>query len=923
MSIPPGTQLGRYEIRSQLGAGGMGEVYLARDAQLDRTVALKILPADVASNGERMRRFVQEAKAAAALSHPHIAHIYEVGEAAGTHFIAMEYIEGETLSEKIHREKTPLHKLLMYLAQVAEGLAKAHAAGIVHRDLKPDNIMITHDGYAKILDFGLAKLIERQKGFGSDGGSSEVATAILPQHSTPGMIMGTVGYMSPEQAQGHVKEIDHRSDIFSFGCILYEAATGHRAFAGKDVLDSLHKIVHAPTPQLKDVNADAPPELQRIVRRCLAKEPDKRYQSIKDVAIELDELRQELKDKAALEYSVQPESSGGEVASGSQQVKINSTQDSAVNTTHTEVTRSTSSAEYLLSGMKSHQKSVGVAAVALLVVIGGIGFAVYKFWGKSDKPPQAMKIERLTTNGKSSDAAISPDGKYVVYILDEGGQRSLWTRQVATTSNVQIIPPADVQYTGLVFSPDGSYINFVKSEKPDEPPALYQMPVLGGIQKKLISDINGGAGYSPDGKQLAFVRGNTLIIASSDGTGERILTSLQRTEVFRSEAGQQPAWSPDGKTISCIARGGVASSWKVVEVQVADGTVKTIAAQGWHFIRRIAWLPDKSGLLILGADKPSSRSNQQIWRISYPGGEARRITNDFSDYVGMSLTADSNALAAVQSSRLSNIWVAPDGDAGRAVQIKSGGSNLDGIRGLAWTPDGRIVYYSLAGGARDIWIMNGNGSGQRQLTVDSGRNITAKVTPDGRYIVFISERGDRTTIWRMDLDGGDPKQLTSEGSGYNVAVSPDSLWVFYDGERLRKISIDGGSAMQLTDYPSREPEVSPDGKLIACQYREETDSIWRRAIIPIAGGKPVKVFDLPGSRDDFRWSKDSRSLFYRDTRGSASNIWSFPLDGTPPKQVTNFRSDEIFRFDWSADGKQLVLARGTTTSDVILIRDFR
>ncbi|MBA3356894.1 MAG: serine/threonine protein kinase, partial [Pyrinomonadaceae bacterium] len=312
----------------------MGEVYLALDAQLDRTVALKILPHDVASNGERMRRFVQEAKAAAALSHPNIAHIYEVGEIEGTHFIAMEYIDGGTLREEIHTRKTPLTKLLKYLTQVAEGLAKAHAAGIVHRDLKPDNIMVAHDGYAKILDFGLAKLIEPQKG--RDGGSSEVATAILLQHSTPGMIMGTVGYMSPEQAQGRVKEIDHRSDIFSFGCILYEVATGQRAFEGKDVLDSLHMIVHAPTPQIRDVNADAPNEMQRIVRRCLAKEPEKRYQSIKEVAIELDELRQEFKEKAELEYSVQPESSSGESASSSQRVQINSGQRSAVNATQTE-----------------------------------------------------------------------------------------------------------------------------------------------------------------------------------------------------------------------------------------------------------------------------------------------------------------------------------------------------------------------------------------------------------------------------------------------------------------------------------------------------------------------------------------------------------------------------------------------------------
>ncbi|MFN2515529.1 MAG: serine/threonine protein kinase [Pyrinomonadaceae bacterium] len=243
MLLSPNTSLGRYEILSRLGAGGMGEVYLARDTKLERSIALKILPPSVASNEERMRRFTQEARAAAALNHPNIAHIYKIGETEGTHFIAMEYIDGVTLNEKIHREKTPLKKLLKYLTQVAEGLAKAHAAGIVHRDLKPDNIMIARDGYAKILDFGLAKLIEPQRASGAEShASGETATAILAQHSTPGMIMGTVGYMSPEQAQGKVREIDHRSDIFSFGCILYEAATGQKAFEGKDPLDSCTRL---------------------------------------------------------------------------------------------------------------------------------------------------------------------------------------------------------------------------------------------------------------------------------------------------------------------------------------------------------------------------------------------------------------------------------------------------------------------------------------------------------------------------------------------------------------------------------------------------------------------------------------------------------------------------------------------------------
>src|SRR5205807_10461876 len=294
--IAPNTRIDRYEIRSLLGKGGMGEVYLAEDLRLHRKIALKILPAEVAADRDRMRRFEQEATAAAALNHPHIAHIYEIGQSEGTHFIVIEHIDGDTLRDKIHRDKAPLQKLLKYLTQVAEGLTKAHAAGIVHRDLKPDNIMITRDNYAKILDFGLAKLVEPQgQKLEREGGSSEVATAMMLHHSIPGTILGTVGYMSPEQAQGRTGEIDHRSDIFSFGCLLFEAATGRKAFEGKDTLDSLHNIVHAPTPVIKDLNPVAPDDLQRIVRRCLAKDPDKRYQSIKEVSIELDEIRQELK----------------------------------------------------------------------------------------------------------------------------------------------------------------------------------------------------------------------------------------------------------------------------------------------------------------------------------------------------------------------------------------------------------------------------------------------------------------------------------------------------------------------------------------------------------------------------------------------------------------------------------------------------
>jgi serine/threonine-protein kinase len=357
--ISPGTRLSHYRIISKIGAGGMGEVYLAEDARLDRKVALKILPAELADHRDRMRRFTQEAKSAAALNHPNIAHIYEIGESDGLNFIAMEFIQGLTLREQIHKEQTELRKLLRFLQHAADGLARAHAAGIVHRDLKPDNIMITRDGHAKILDFGLAKLIEQQPIPRAD--SSEVATAVMPQYSTPGAIIGTVGYMSPEQAQGKTKEIDQRSDIFSFGCILFEAATARKPFEGDSLVKSLHRVIYEPVPSITDLNPYAPAELQRIVRRCLAKDPDERYQSIREVAIELKELRREL-ESGGKETTV-PSSSGG-ISSAAQTIPP----DGGTSNTHP-----TSSAEFAVSGIK-RRRLAGAITILVLIAAAAVLF---------------------------------------------------------------------------------------------------------------------------------------------------------------------------------------------------------------------------------------------------------------------------------------------------------------------------------------------------------------------------------------------------------------------------------------------------------------------------------------------------------------------------------------------------------------------
>lgn len=426
MTISSGTRLGRYEIRSKIGAGGMGEVYLAEDTKLDRKVALKILPAELASNRDRMERFVREAKSAAALNHPNIAHIYEIGESNRTNFIAMEFVDGKTLREKFQQHNSELRSLLKHLLQIADGLAKAHAAGIVHRDLKPDNIMITKDGHAKILDFGLAKLSEQ----GAVASGSEDATRKVM--TNPGVIMGTVGYMSPEQAQG--KAVDQRSDIFSFGCLLYEAATGRKPFVGDSTVDTLHKIIHDPAPAISDFNTSAPAGLQRLIRKCLAKEPDKRYQTIRDAANDLEELIEELKVLSDIERSVVPSSPSTISGSSDSTAAVGSSSTAAVSAP-------ASSAEFIVAGIRRHRLGVSVALAVLLGA--GVLFGYYLYTRSSRATISSIAV--LPFQNRSSDA----DTEY----LSEGLAESLIYR-LSQLPGLKVSPTTSVlRYKGKEVDP--------------------------------------------------------------------------------------------------------------------------------------------------------------------------------------------------------------------------------------------------------------------------------------------------------------------------------------------------------------------------------------------------------------------------------------------------------------------------------------
>jgi eukaryotic-like serine/threonine-protein kinase len=971
MSLTVGSIIGHYKITSLLGVGGMGEVYKAQDLNLERPVALKILPEHLVEDADRVRRFVQEAKSASALNHPHIITIYEIGQANPSqitqipqaenaesnldasasssgviHYMAMEFVDGVTLHNKIHKDGKDLKKLLNYLAQAAEGLAKAHSAGIVHRDLKPENIMITSDGYAKILDFGLAKLVEASepKAAAPTGAELEEAATAMMNKTQPGMVMGTLGYMSPEQVKG--KEIDQRSDIFSFGCILYEATTNHKPFKGDSLIDSLHKIIYSQPEPIKELNPHAPVELQRIVRKCMAKDPAERFQSIKDVAIDLRDLVREYDLQPTVSgLYMQPTPSGSHsVLSGAQANPLPTTSQPPYQMTGQHEISFTDPNQAVASGSisgvvtgaiptlrRKRWMLAGGLIVFALVAVSLLYALVWHRQAKSRSAPgfQTTKITKLTNTGKSAGAVISPDGKYVAHVSLDEGKQTLLVRQTATSGNVTVVPPDESLIEGLAFSPDSNFIYFTKRKQEDAIRNLYKVPSLGGTPPtKVLEDVDSAISFSPDGKRFAFIRfypvkgESALLVVNEDGSNEQRIALRERGNFFMAAA-----WSPDGKVLAAPARrtdDGV--RFELLVVQLSDGSEQVIGTQKWAVITSLAWLADGRGLMVSGMERGPSTNKLQLFQISYPEGKARRLTDGLTNYAGVSLTKDSASLVTLHANAITQLWVAPNGEAGRAKQVTSGSINYSF---LSWTPDARLVCMSDESGTAEIWIMDGEGKNKKQLTSNAGVNVYPSVAADGSYIVFNSNRGNDPNVfqvWRMNLDGSNPKQLTQGASAFYPTITPDGKWVVYavlsesGMPNLWKMPIDGGEAVQLTTNLSAWPKVSPDGKFIACQYHDEQpNSLPKIAIIPIEGGQPVKTFPIQQSQ--VTWTNDGKGIMYVDRKGGVSNIWLQPIDGGAPKQLTQFQSDNILSYAWSRDGKQMICSRGNETTDVILIKD--
>ena len=895
--LKEGQQIGHYEIAGLIGKGGMGEVYAAEDTRLKRRIALKLLPAEYTKHKDRLRRFQQEAQTASALNHPNILTIHELGEVDGRQFIATEFVEGETLRERMRRARLSLTETLNIATQVASALAAAHKAGIVHRDIKPENIMLRPDGYAKVLDFGLAKLTEHFEVVDQVRAGDEV-------NVSSGLLLGTVKYMSPEQARG--QQIDPRSDIFSFGVVLYEMVAGRAPFEAKTANDLTAAILSAEAQPLFDV----PEELQLIINRTLYKDRAERYQTVADLLNDLAQL------KANLELELRLQKPTANLA---QRAGTTREPGSGAWTRELKTVDTSPTAQYHIGSTR--RRKIGATLVLAVIGLAAVGVGLYKFvkLRRAAIPFQSTKVTRLTTSGHAWMPAISPDGKLVVFGSVENGKVSLWRWELGTNREEQLVLPADgARFGGSTFTPDGVYV-YYRSYNTDRW-ELYRVPISGGAPTKIQSYVDGRVSVSPDGKRIAYVRLDSVrsekvvLTANADGTDEHVILRQK----YDGSCGYctDVSWSPEGTSIAYAGYPNTSGKTHIFEVNVLDGTERQILSPEWAHVVYLAWLPDMNGLIVVAATDHAGP--EQIWYLRYPSGEARKLTNDFSNYDGVSISADGRSLITEQRELESKIWTArvePNGslhpDLSHAKLISV--NRFDGRGDLSFTPDGKIVYSSQEAGEFRISIMGADGANRKLLTE---RAFYPAVSADGKYIVFSSFKDG--FIWRMDADGGNLKQLAE---GAYPGVSPDSKWVLYNlsesGQPTAwKVSIEGGVPEQIISTPSHWPRISPDGKLLAYGYWAEKDEP-RLVIVPSEGGQPIKTFVLPGGFSMFDWTPDGKAI----TLNIRGNLWVQPLDGGPISQITN--SDKIPFHSWSRDGTQIAFVRSSAVTDVVLINDLQ
>jgi eukaryotic-like serine/threonine-protein kinase len=920
MQIRDGQTIAHYKIIRKLGGGGMGVVYQAEDTKLGRLVALKFLPIETDRDSSAVARFLREARAASALNHPGICTIYAIEEYEDRTFIAMEMLEGEGLDRIVAAGSMPVAKTTEIGIQLADALDAAHKKGIVHRDIKPANIFITERGTAKLLDFGLAKLLKDV-----DEASGETIGDATNMLTSPGMAVGTISYMSPEQARG--EELDGRSDLFSLGTVLYQMVTGKQAFPGTTSAIVFDNILHHPPVAPVTLNPSVPAEFERILNKALEKDKDFRYQVAAEMRSDLKRLQRE--SDSGRTPAVSGTGSQRAAASGTGSVATESGGSVAVATptpsTPMPAVRQGSSA--LVEAARENKFGVGIGLLIALVLVAAAGFGVYTLLTKTKHVPfEHFSIENLTNNGFVSLAAISPDGKYLLDVHDENGLQSLWLRHIQTGSNTQVVTPAATRYSALKFSPDASYIYFVRRDEAEHTIAiLYSAPVLGGTPKELIKDVDSPISFSPDGKKFVYMRERhdtpsfDLLMANVDGTPDHTVFADQ-TLITDSAA---PVWLPDGKTIVIpVTQPTPNSIGGLAMIDVATGKREDAALSTDRIYYEPAWLPGANGFVVGAASREMGLLQVQLGFLSFPKSEYRMLTTDTNTYLHPSVSTDGKLIAATESKYIFTLGVAPATKPDDLKQVPLM-SKLP-IWQWNWMPNGKLMIPQ--GG--DLKLLD-PGTGAETVLLSDKQGAPNQGAPCGtKYLVyrkFAAAGVASLNLWRTDASGANPVQLTTGRNDQYPTCSPDGKWVYFisipDNLALKRVSIDGGTPEMVNGEQSAGYDLSRDGKFMAQLDVRELDHKLVLNIFDIAAKKMAyHDIDMRAS-DPISFSPDGKSIVYTVRENGTDNLWEQPLSGGAFRQLTHFTSERIARFEFSADGSQIAIQRAHTESDAVLLRD--
>lgn len=860
-------------------------MYLAKDTRLGRNVAIKVLPREFSAHPDYLERFEREARAASALNHPAIITIYDTGIFESHAYIAMELVEGKNLAEIMKGDRLPLKRIVTIAAQLADGLAKAHDASIIHRDLKPENVMITPDGFLKILDFGLAKLPSSP-----NPDVSEIQT-----QTSAGAIVGTAGYMSPEQAAA--RAVDFRSDQFSFGSILYEMLSGRRAFRRSTTPETMTAVIRDEPEPLSLVQPPVPGPLRWLVERCHAKNPEERYASTRDLARDLQRFRDHFSEISSIADTVSPPTSA-------------------------------TKSRHLL-----------IALATLLAAFAAVSIVAYRL-GRT--PPQKPVVFRtLTYSGSDSSPAVSPNGQLVAFRSDRDGVSRIWLKQLKGGNEAAVTTGSD---DFPRFSPDGTMLIFVRYDASSNTTSLYRVPLLGGEARKVIDDVV-SADWSPDGQQIVFIRwkegqgepDSHFLIVKPDGSEARELTAIKSRQL------RSVRWSHDGKFLvaTSMIQGNYGNRDAIVVIDVQSkasrwiqGTFNSPTSAVWSGKDQLAYFIPQTGVNLFQVrgdsmlyihDTESGKSNPVFWAQS--AGEIMDI-------------AGNGRIVMHSASLRENLQKIPLGNqsqAGASSWLTRGNSCN---RQPAYSPDGRRILFSSNMGANlDLWEVSLESRGLRRITEDAAADWDPAYSPDGKYILWSSNRSGHFEIWMAHADGSGAQPVTKDGiDAENPAMTPDGKWIVYNSYNpdlqirgIWKIHPDGSGGQRIAGGLTQWPEISPDGRFASFGFYKQSlnDPLTYEHVVEIETATEIP-FEIQVSNRDrvggrMRWMPDGKAIVFIDE--DASGNWGlFAQDFVSGKDTRSSRRPlggfdpdrKVDTFAISPDGSNIILAEVEVLSSLIM-----